>query len=552
MGSLRVVISPLSWGLGHAGRMIPLALEMQRRGWEVIFAADEPLLKMVSRELSGERPSEEELSEEELSEERLSVKNLSANQLADMVPAKKELLDGKLSGNESNESPIPTIRMVTVPGLRIRYSRYLPQYLFIFLQLPRIIWASVAEQRQLKRLVDATAPDVIISDNRFGFFHKKVFSVYVTHQLRIPFPRALRFLERPVSSLHRMVINRYDLCLVPDYPGENNLSGRLSHTYSGKRSHTLAGTLPGASTSRQAEKGRQPEKKRRQRGTRLFFMGPLSRFAGSSDSTSGSSDSTSGSSNTTADSGCHDHSDSFGSVVTACGVTLTPPYICLVLSGPEPQRSLLSERVVSALHQTLTGNPHLRLVILTATEPPYRSAGTSPAAAARYLIAPDIDLMRQLICHASLVITRAGYTMIMELVSLGRGAVLVPTPGQPEQEYLGGWLDGRYGFITMEQNRLHRLAPLAKAIISNNSTITETGNVINSSGSADGRAGGSADLRDESAGDCADHGADSSADHSYGSIYADRQSSHLLPDSAPLLEEALKIIKGEVVRRRKG
>jgi len=46
----------------------------------------------------------------------------------------------------------------------------------------------------------------------------------------------------------------------------------------------------------------------------------------------------------------------------------------------------------------------------------------------------------------------------MELVSLGKGAVLIPTPGQTEQQYLGRHLDGRYGFITMNQNRLERLA----------------------------------------------------------------------------------------------
>ena len=66
--------------------------------------------------------------------------------------------------------------------------------------------------------------------------------------------------------------------------------------------------------------------------------------------------------------------------------------------------------------------------------------------------------MRHIISGALIVIARAGYTSVMELVSLGRGAVLIPTPGQTEQEYLGRHLDGRYGFVTMSQNSLDRLA----------------------------------------------------------------------------------------------
>jgi UDP-N-acetylglucosamine:LPS N-acetylglucosamine transferase len=70
--------------------------------------------------------------------------------------------------------------------------------------------------------------------------------------------------------------------------------------------------------------------------------------------------------------------------------------------------------------------------------------------------------MRQLIAGSSLVITRAGYTSVMELVSLGKGAVLIPTPGQPEQEYLGDWLNGHHGFITVKQQNIGSLRALAE------------------------------------------------------------------------------------------
>ena len=39
--------------------------------------------------------------------------------------------------------------------------------------------------------------------------------------------------------------------------------------------------------------------------------------------------------------------------------------------------------------------------------------------------------------HAELVVSRSGYTTLMDLATLGRRALIIPTPGQAEQEYLG-------------------------------------------------------------------------------------------------------------------
>jgi len=353
MSGQTVLISPLSWGIGHAGRMIPLALELNRRGCRVIFAADAHLLKL----------------------------------------AEKELKD---------------IKIVEIPGLKMSYSRHLPQYICIALQLPRMIVSAFREHRVLRRLAEEFKPSVIISDNRFGFYNRKIFSAYITHQIRIPFPALLRFAEPLAAWIHRAVINKYDLCLVPDYSGSENLSGRLSHGI------------------------RLPDK--------IFYMGPLSRFAFSRKE---------------ADSG-----------------PVLRPFICLILSGPEPQRSLFLEKVTEALCPILYNETDvipdrasraaasdvpskMRLVILSVTPVPLAVQESLPGAS--FLIAPDTAMMRRMITSSFLVITRAGYTSVMELVSLGRGAVLVPTPGQTEQEYLGKYLNGRYGFITMNQKRLGQL-----------------------------------------------------------------------------------------------
>jgi UDP-N-acetylglucosamine:LPS N-acetylglucosamine transferase len=63
---------------------------------------------------------------------------------------------------------------------------------------------------------------------------------------------------------------------------------------------------------------------------------------------------------------------------------------------------------------------------------------------------PDEEISR-LIAHAGIIICRPGYSTIMDLVTLGRNAIVVPTPGQTEQEYLARHLSSAGLFIQMEQ-----------------------------------------------------------------------------------------------------
>ncbi len=69
--------------------------------------------------------------------------------------------------------------------------------------------------------------------------------------------------------------------------------------------------------------------------------------------------------------------------------------------------------------------------------------------------------MKKVISGSSLVISRAGYSSIMELVSMGKGGVIIPTPGQTEQEYLGQYHNGRHGFITLKQKDLEHLREIS-------------------------------------------------------------------------------------------
>ncbi|MFN2336696.1 MAG: glycosyltransferase, partial [Bacteroidales bacterium] len=97
------------------------------------------------------------------------------------------------------------------------------------------------------------------------------------------------------------------------------------------------------------------------------------------------------------------------------------------------------------------------------------------------IIRPDTGTMRQLIEGSSLVVTRAGYTSVMELVSLGKGAVLIPTPGQPEQEYLGDYLNGHHGFITVKQQKIKNLRTLVESYMDPPQQLPDTVSAVGNS-----------------------------------------------------------------------
>jgi len=48
--------------------------------------------------------------------------------------------------------------------------------------------------------------------------------------------------------------------------------------------------------------------------------------------------------------------------------------------------------------------------------------------------------LNDLLCKVKVVICRSGYSSIMDLLKLKKKCIFIPTPGQPEQEYLAGYL----------------------------------------------------------------------------------------------------------------
>ncbi len=98
------------------------------------------------------------------------------------------------------------------------------------------------------------------------------------------------------------------------------------------------------------------------------------------------------------------------------------------ISGPEPQRTIF-ERMIMNQQEHFPENT----VITLGKSEDFRKERWKRARVYTYLSKADReDIMNR----SRLVLSRSGYSTIMDLAVLGKKAMFVPTPGQTEQEYL--------------------------------------------------------------------------------------------------------------------
>lgn len=119
--------------------------------------------------------------------------------------------------------------------------------------------------------------------------------------------------------------------------------------------------------------------------------------------------------------------------------------LLVLISGPEPQRTALSKILWQQVQQ-YQGDVIFAEGSESASPPPH--------------IPPNITYHKRLngneletaLTIADMVISRSGYSTLMDLVALGKKAVVIPTPGQTEQEYLGNELHKKGIFYCAVQN----------------------------------------------------------------------------------------------------
>ncbi len=128
-------------------------------------------------------------------------------------------------------------------------------------------------------------------------------------------------------------------------------------------------------------------------------------------------------------------------------------HFLVLISGPEPQRTIFEELVIKDLEHTA-----ISAVVVRGLPGDSNSLG-STAAVIYYNHLPASGLAAE-IEKAELVITRSGYSSVMDLARMHKKTILVPTPGQTEQQYLAKYLFEKKMAYTVPQNEFS----LAKAI----------------------------------------------------------------------------------------
>jgi len=325
----RVLVAPLDWGLGHATRSMPIINYLLEKKIDVILATNGRPYDLLKKEYP----------------------NLVINRLS---------------------------------SYDIRYYSN-SIHLNIVLQSYKLLRAIWREHQQVAKMVEDYHIDAIISDNRFGCHYPGIPNIFISHQLNLI--AGYEYLEKWANSFNHYYIKKFDECWVPDFEGEPNLSGQLSH--------------PSPFTKTQ-------------------YLGPITRIKPLYSETS------------------YD--------------------IAFVLSGPEPQRTRFERKIMEQAMKL----PHKMLLIQGKPEK-HECSHKGNVEIHSYMKASELN---KAIAESKLVVCRSGYSTVMDLVALGKKALLVPTPGQTEQEYLAKYYMDQKISVAQSQGALDLKRGIQDAVAS--------------------------------------------------------------------------------------
>lgn len=106
--------------------------------------------------------------------------------------------------------------------------------------------------------------------------------------------------------------------------------------------------------------------------------------------------------------------------------------LLVLLSGPEPQRSLLSDIIWKQLNGT-----SLRVCFVEGSRQAPQRQGHERL---HWYGRIGSAVLQGLLASSALVLCRSGYSTVMDLAAFGKKGIFIPTPGQTEQEYLARYL----------------------------------------------------------------------------------------------------------------
>lgn len=137
--------------------------------------------------------------------------------------------------------------------------------------------------------------------------------------------------------------------------------------------------------------------------------------------------------------------------------------LCIIISGPEPQRSVFEKIILSQMHLC---KEKMVMVRGLPNEQKELNHSFENLTIFNHL---DAEKLNTIIAQSEMVLSRSGYSTIMDLVALNKRAFLVPTPAQPEQEYLAIHLNNNGLFQFVQQKDL-KISELLKCSKENNQT----------------------------------------------------------------------------------
>ncbi|MBI9033566.1 MAG: hypothetical protein JEZ03_03745 [Bacteroidales bacterium] len=324
MKNKNVLICPLNWGLGHATRCIPLIEQFEEAGYTVFLGSDGASHALLRKEF-------------------------------------------------------PHRNIVQLPSYDISYPNDGKIMKHMLKNMFHIFKRIKAENTYLKHFIKQYNIDIVVSDNRYGMWNKNVYSIFLTHQLFIQFPKN-KLIERIILRVNKLLMSRFDEIWVPDFKRKPYLSGKLSH-------------------------------KKRLKNVR--FIGPLTRFN-------------------------QEHYSEKGR---------RKYRILAIISGPEPQRTQFEDIVVKQLDSlninaaVISGKPDIAKY--------HQKRGKISLFS--HL---DTKSFAEVLSDSDVIICRSGYSTIMDLAAFGKKAILIPTPGQTEQEYLAEFFLKHRVHYTMKQDEL--------------------------------------------------------------------------------------------------
>jgi hypothetical protein len=121
--------------------------------------------------------------------------------------------------------------------------------------------------------------------------------------------------------------------------------------------------------------------------------------------------------------------------------------IIAVISGIEPQRTIFEKTLI----EELSKKEIYTLIVRGLPEEEQKMQKIGKVDIVSHLSSEEI---KHYLLHTPTVICRSGYSSVMDLATLNKTAVLVPTPGQTEQEYLADYLSKKNRFQCVKQEYL--------------------------------------------------------------------------------------------------